>query len=218
MSENLTRYMIDRNNPFALICAGFLALSIIFVILGAKGKWQDHLYVLTQVVLMDLSALLLIIYILFFCEKPLWLSSIPLLLAVVSLMFKLFLNPRFQGALHHVLTILFYSVLLTVWILTTTGVLPTKWILAALIGLPLLIHIFGEDLPVWIGKAAPISYVRWMQEGALLSVMVGMIFFILAMKETRLSVSIFSSCQLTIFQKALFQISSYCSGKLFLDT
>ena len=183
MNTALTRFSIDQHSPFALLCIGFLVLSSVFVILGTKGKWQDLRYVITQVVLMVLSALLLIIYILFFSKQPLWLSSIPFFLALVSLMFKLFLNPRFQGALHHVLTILLYSALLAAWILTMTGVIRTKWILFGLIALPLLIHIFGEDLPILIGKADPISYVRWMQEGALLSMMLSMLFFILSMKQ-----------------------------------
>lgn len=183
MNTALTRFSIDQHSPFALLCIGFLVLSSVFVILGTKGKWQDLRYVITQVVLMVLSALLLIVYILFFNRQPLWLSSIPFFLALVSLMFKLFLNPRFQGALHHVLTILLYSALLAAWILTMTGVIRTKWILFGLIALPLLIHIFGEDLPILIGKADPISYVRWMQEGALLSMMLSMLFFILSMKQ-----------------------------------
>ena len=182
MNAKLTHFFIIPTNPFALLCMGFLALSVLFVILGAKGKWQDLRYVITQVILMALFALLLIIYLLFFHREPLWLSTIPVAFAFVSLMFKLFLNPRYQGALHHVLTILLYLALLAIWILTMTGVLRIKWILAGLIALPLLIHLFGEDLPIWLGKAAPISYVRWMQEAALLSMMLSMLFFILAME------------------------------------
>ena len=183
MNVDLTRFPIDKHSPFALLCIGFLVLSSVFVILGTKGKWRDLRYVITQVVMMVLAAFLLIVYILFFSQHQLWLTSIPFLLALVSLMFKLFLNPRFQGALHHVLTVLLYSALLAVWILTMTGVIWTKWILFGLIALPLLIHIFGEDLPILIGKANPISYVRWMQEGALLSMMLSMLYFILAIEH-----------------------------------
>lgn len=182
MNAKLTHFFINPASPFAILCMGFLVISVVFVFLGAKEKWQNLRYVITQVVLMTLFTLLLIVYILFFHQKPLWLSTIPVALAFVSLMFKLFLNPRFQGALHHVLTILLYLALLAIWILTMTGILRIKWILAGLIALPLLIHLFGEDLPIWLGKAPPISYVRWMQEAALLSMMLSMIFFILAME------------------------------------
>lgn len=179
----LNFFYIDQNSALTAICIVFLVSAAVFVILGAKGQWNDSRYVITQVVLMVLSVLLLIIYILFLNKQPLWISTIPILLALVSLMFKLFLNPRFQGAAHHVLTIVLYSVLLLIWTLTVTGVIRNKWILFGLISLPLIIHLFGEDLPIWLKKAAPISYVRWMQEAALLSMMLSLLFFILAMKS-----------------------------------
>ena len=176
-------FYIDKHSHFTVICIVFLVLAAVFVILGAKGRWQDPVFVITQVVLMVLSLLLLFIYILFSDRQPLRLTMIPILLAIVSLMFKLFLNPRFQGVAHHVLTIVLYAVLLSVWILTMTGVLRTKWILFGLISIPRIIHIFGEDLPIWLGKAAPLSSVRWMQEGALLCMMSSLLFFILAMNS-----------------------------------
>lgn len=176
------RFYIERTNIFAILCMILMVLSVLFRILGSQGRWQDAFYVITQVVLIALCALFMILVILFFGKNKIWLSSIPVFLGVVSFVFKLFINPRFTGVFHHVLCVLLYSAIVLLWVLSVTGIIRTKWLLVIIFALPLLVHLFIEDLPVLIGSAAPLSMSAWMQEFSMLCIMSGLICFALAMK------------------------------------
>ena len=182
MNENLVKFYIDcRSLPAILSCVMF-ALSVPFRILGYTEHFDKPFYVVTQVILPTLCAALMIVSIIFFGRDRLWITVFPLTLGVLSFFFKLFIDPRYTGMLHHVAAGLLYAFIVALWLLTVLYVIKTKWILVVLFTIPLLIHIFGEDLPVILGKADPISASMWLKEGSMLSIMLALIFCALSFK------------------------------------
>ncbi len=182
MNESLMRFYIDyRTLPAILSCIMF-ALSVPFRILGYAEHFDKPFFVITQVVLPSLCAVLMIVSIIFFGKDRLWISVFPLTLGVLSFFFKLFIDPRYTGMLHHVAAGLLYAVIVALWLLTVLYVIKTKWILVGLFTIPLLIHIFGEDLPVILGKAAPLSSSMWLKEASILSIMLALIFCAISFK------------------------------------
>ena len=104
---------------------------------------------------------------------------LPVLLGVVFFIIKSF---TFDSVLHTILCILLYLLVAVLYTGTVFGRIRTKWLLVPLFGLPLLYHIFVEDLNA-MRSANPPSFDAGMQEVSVLCIMLSLLLLSIAMKK-----------------------------------
>ena len=173
--------------PTAIISMLFFAVCVPTQILGYADRLHEPAAA-ALVLLPVLSAIGMIAMVLVFGRNALWLSIFPVCIGVLGFVFKLLLDPRENGPLHHSSAIALYLGIVVLWALTVLYVIRTKWVLTVLFLLPFLKHVFVNDLPVLLGRAAPVSAATWLKECCMLSFMLALSFFAVSFekKETQL--------------------------------
>lgn len=104
---------------------------------------------------------------------------LPVLLGIVFFIIKSF---SFDSILHTILCILLYLLVAVLYTGTVFGRIRTKWLLVPLFGLPLLYHIFVEDLNA-MRSATPPSLPEGLQEISVLCIMLSLLLLSIAMKK-----------------------------------
>ena len=181
MKTEKIKFYTERNSFGVQAMIILMALSVAFRVIGCWGLWSDRSFALAQIALPIGSALLLIAFVWLFGRRALWTTFIPVILGAVFFIVK---SLGFESMVHTVLCILLYAAVIALYTGTVFGVIRTKWILAALFGLPFLYHIFVEDLPALRDTANPVSFSGGMQEMSVLCIMLGLFCLALSMKKT----------------------------------
>ena len=181
MKTEKIKFYTERNSFGVQAMIILIALSVAFRVIGCWGLWSDRSFALAQIALPIGSALLLIAFVWLFGKRALWTTFIPVILGAVFFIVK---SLGFESMVHTVLCILLYAAVIALYTGTVFGVIRTKWILAALFGLPFLYHIFVEDLPALRDTANPVSFSSGMQEMSVLCIMLGLFCLSLSMKKT----------------------------------
>ena len=181
MGGKRVKFYIERNSFGVQAMVILLSLSIAFRVIGCWGLWADRNFLMLQIALPVISALLLIVSVLLLGKRALWISFIPVLLGAVFFIIK---SLGFESMLHTILCIVLYVAVIVLYFCTVFGILPTKWVLVILFGLPFLYHIFVEDLAVLRDTENPVSFAAGMQEMGVLCIMLGLFFLSLSMKKT----------------------------------
>ena len=175
------KFSVERTSIGVHAMIILMTLSVAFRIIGCWGMWTDRNFLVFQICLPILSAVLMILLVWLFGRRALWMTAIPVFLGVVFFIVK---SLSFESQLHTVLCILLYIVILGVYCCTVFGILKTKWFLVPLFGLPFLYHVFVEDLAALRDTANPVSFAAGMQEMSVLCIMLGLLFLSLSMKKT----------------------------------
>ena len=181
MKTEKIKFYTERNSFGVQAMIILMALSVAFRVIGCWGLWSDRSFALAQIALPIGSALLLMVFVWLFGRRALWTTFIPVILGAVFFIVK---SLGFESMVHTVLCILLYAAVIALYTGTVFGVIRTKWILAALFGLPFLYHIFVEDLPALRDTANPVSFSGGMQEMSVLCIMLGLFCLSLSMKKT----------------------------------
>ena len=181
MNGKKTKFYTERSSFGMQAMVILLSLSIVFRIIGCWGMWNDRNYLMLQIALPVCSALLLIISVLLLGKRALWVSFIPVLLGAVFFIIR---SLGFDSLIHTILCVVLYVAVIVLYFCTVFGILPTKWVLVPLFGLPFLYHIFVEDLAALRDTANPVSFAAGMQEMGILCILLGLFFLSLSMKKT----------------------------------
>lgn len=166
-----TRFYLDKTGFFAESAMIFLALAVVFRIIGCFTFWGNKVDFVMLLLLPVCCCLLMILCILVFGKKGFFLSFIPVLLGVIFFVFKAL---SFTSWLHTVLCVILYVVIAVIYTATVIGWIHTKWLLPLLFGLPFLYHVFVEDLPALVDTAHPVTFAAGMQELSVLGIMAAM--------------------------------------------
>ena len=181
MSGKNGKFYVERSSFGVQAMVILLALSVVFRIIGCWGLWNDRKFAILQIALPVLSALLMIASVELFGKRALWVSFLPVLLGAVFFIIK---SLGFESLLHTILCIVLYVAVIVLYFCTVFNLLPTKWALVLLFGLPFLYHIFVEDLAALRDTENPVSFAAGMQEMGVLCIMLGLFFLSLSMKKT----------------------------------
>jgi hypothetical protein len=76
-----------------------------------------------------------------------------------------------------------YTLVLLLYSATVLGFLPSKKLLYPLFGLPLIYHIFVEDMKIYVLAKPPVPFVEWLPEISVLLIMAGLLSLSIAMKK-----------------------------------
>ena len=99
-------------------------------------------------------------------------TALGVLLGVVFFIVKAF---TFASKIHTILCVILYLLVLTLYSATVFGLLPTKKQLYPLFGLPLLYHIFVEDMQLYVFAQPPVPFFQWLPEISVLLIMAGLL-------------------------------------------
>ena len=99
-------------------------------------------------------------------------SALGVLFGVVFFIIKAF---TFASKIHTILCVMLYLLVLTLYSATVFGLLPTKKQLYPLFGLPLLYHIFVEDMQLYVFAQPPVPFFQWLPEISVLLIMAGLL-------------------------------------------
>ena len=109
-------------------------------------------------------------------------TALGVLFGVVFFIIKAF---SFDSKLHTVLCVMLYLTVLTLYTATVFGLIPTKKLLYPLFGLPLMYHIFVEDMQLYVFAEPPVPYFQWLPEISVLLIMAGLLCISLGLEEKR---------------------------------
>lgn len=171
------RYHIEPDGVMARAAVCFMALSM--ALRGAWGLlWRAEAAQagLTAHVLLPLCACAMFIVCLLLCSRrALWLSFFPLLAGVVFFI----LRATDFAWWHMALCTALYLLVAALYGAVVFSLLPGKKLLAPLFGLPLLFHVFVQDM---ILQRETMTASGWLQEGSVLCIMAGLLCVALAMR------------------------------------
>ena len=184
MKKEKRGFRIDAGHPAAIVSMLAFAICVPSQILGYANMLHDSTVAAALVFLPVLSAVLMIVTALKFGQNALWLSVFPVFIGVLGFVFKLMIDPREDGLLHHASAIALYIGIVGLWALTVFYVIKTKWVLTILFHIPFFKHLTVNDLPVLLGAAAPVSASTWLKEISMLSFMLALSFFAFSFEKT----------------------------------
>ena len=186
MKTEKVRFYTERNSFGVQAMVVLIALSIAFRLIGCWGSWSgsehgDSTYLILQIILPVVSALLLIALVWLFGRRALWLSLIPVMMGAVFFIIK---STEYESKLNMVLSILLCAAVIGLYFCTMFGFIRTKWFLVLLFGLAFLFHVFIVDLAALRNTENPVSFADGMQEMGALCVILGMFFVSLTMRKS----------------------------------
>ena len=186
MKKEIRGFRVDYRQPTAIASMLAMAVSIPLQIMGYADRLNEPIIAGALVLLPVLSAAGMIVILRFFGRTALWLTVFPVCLGVISFVVKLLIDPRGTSLLHHVSAVVLYIMIVILWALTVFYVIRTKWILAVLFILPFLKHLFVNDIPILIGKAASVPADTWLKEFSILSFLLALFFCTVSFDDSHL--------------------------------
>lgn len=175
------RYSVSRKNVFVRLSVFFMLLSVLCRLLGYWGFWanQTSAFIWFQIVLPVASCLLFGVLAVYCGRRFFSLTFIPVVLGVLFFIVKAF---TFDSVVHTVLCIILYLAVAFIYTATVFGVIRTKWLLAPLFGIPLIVHIFVIDREQ-IVNAESVNLAEWLPEISVLCIMLALLLICFAMKK-----------------------------------
>lgn len=173
-------YWIDRESPTVMLSAVLMAVSAavrLYYFLRTGFTMTELVF---HLLLPLLSALLFLAVVLFFGREFAGVTAISVLLGVIFFIVKAF---TFDSVIHTVLCVGLYLLVLALYSLTVFGIIPTKKLLYPLFGIPLLYHIFVEDMKGYILAKPSVPFVEWLPEISVLLIMGGLLSLSIGLKQ-----------------------------------
>lgn len=171
---------IKRNAPAAYLALFFMAASAIIRVIYYSVTPMTPLIFWVHFVNVIAAAVVFAISVIFFGERLPQLTAIPVLMGVVFFMVKAF---TFETMTHTVLCLILYTAVLVLYSLTIFGIIRTKYLLYPLFGLPLLYHIFVEDMQIYILADPQPPFFEWLPEISVLCIMAALLCVSVAMRK-----------------------------------
>lgn len=187
------RYSVSRKNFFVKLAVIFMILSALCRFLGYWGFWSNQTagFVTFQIVLPILCNLLFIVLALYAGRRFFSLTFIPVILGVMFFIIKAF---GFDSILHTILCICLYLAVAFIYTATVFGVIRTKWLLAPLFGLPLIVHIY-LDRDMIAPKGQTVALAELLPEISVLCIMAALLCICVAMKRREFAAEKASSAE-----------------------
>ena len=178
MEETKRRLYVERDGFFTEASMLFMALAIVFRLIGSLGRWSELQYMVTQVALPVFSGLLFVVFLLAFSRRAFWTTVIPVVIGVVFFIFRIM---EVENEWQKVGCISLYVVIAVFYAMAFSHK-SLKWVLAAILGAAFLYHVVILDVPVLMNLEKPVLFVDGMQELSVLAIMLSLLCVSLAMK------------------------------------
>lgn len=173
-------FYIDRKNAGAWLSVLFMLTAAFLRVIYFWGRAVTPLVFWVHFVNVVAAALIFSLTVIFLGEKLPSLTSLSVLMGVVFFTVK---SLSFESAVHTVLCMVLYLAVLLIYSLTLFGVIRTKYLLYPLFSLPLLYHIFVEDMQIYILAEPRPPYTDWLPEISVLCIMAALLSVSFAIKK-----------------------------------
>lgn len=179
MDETKRRLYVEPDGFCTEAAILFMALAVVFHLIGSIGRWGDMHYLITQVALPVFSGLLLILCLLLFSRRAFWTTVVPVVLGVVFFIFRIL---EVESEWQMVGCISLYVVIVVLYTMAFSHP-KLKWILAMVLLGAFAFHVW-QDLQslMDVTREQPVGFVEGMQEMSVLGIMLSMLSLSLAMK------------------------------------
>jgi hypothetical protein len=173
-------FYIERRSPAAWLSLFFMTASALIRAIYYSVTPMTSLVFWIHFVNVIAAAIVFAVAVLFFGKRCPQLTAISVLMGVVFFMVKAF---TFETMTHTVLCLILYTAVLVLYSLTIFGVIRTKYLLYPLFGLPLLYHIFVEDMQIYILADPRPVFFEWLPEISVLCIMAALLCISVAMRK-----------------------------------
>lgn len=126
------------------------------------------------------AAIIFVIAICIFGEQRPEISFIPVLMGVIFFIYK---SLKFDSRIHTSLCIVLYIAVAIIFGITIFGLIKFKYLLYPLFGLPLIYHIFIEDMKLYVFADPPVPYFEWLPEISVLCIISSLLFLSFSIKK-----------------------------------
>lgn len=173
-------FYIDNRTPAAWLSLFFMAVSAVIRGIYYSVTPMTPLVFWVHFVNVIAAAVVFAVAVIFFGEKCPQLTAASVLMGVVFFMVKAF---TFETMTHTVLCLILYTAVLVLYSLTIFGIIRTKYLLYPLFGLPLLYHVFVEDMQIYILADPQPPFFEWLPEISVLCIMAALLCVSVAMRK-----------------------------------
>lgn len=180
MKEARIKFYVERTGFCTEASLIFMALAVVFRVIGCWGLWNDRFFLMTQILLPIASGLLFILLLALLGKSALWTTFLPVLGGVAFFVIKAL---GFENTTQMLLCLLLYAVVAILYCGTVFTLIRTKWLLVPLLLLPFCYHVGVEDIARLRDTANPVTFTAGMQEMSVLCIMLSLFFVSLAMKK-----------------------------------
>ena len=180
MEVTKKKLYVERDGFWTEAAMVFLALAMVFLLIGSIGRWDDKRFLSTQLALPIFCGLLLILCLLLFGKRAFWTTVVPVAMGVVFFVFRAMNmeNEWLRGC-----WIIVYLVVMVLYAMVFSYP-KLKWVLALVLLAVFAYHIGVQDLPKLMDQENPVSFVDGMEEMSVLGIILAMLFLSLAMKSS----------------------------------
>lgn len=171
------RYHIEPDGVLTRVAVCFMALSMALRGVWCLLWWEEasQAGLIVHAVLPLCACALFIVCLLLCGRRALWLSFFPVLIGVVFFI----LRAADFAWWHLFLCTLLYLLVAALYGAAVFSLMPVKNLLAPLFALPLLFHIFVQDMVL---QRETMTAPLWLQEGSVLCIMAGLLCVALGMR------------------------------------
>lgn len=179
MEGTKKKLYVERDGFWTEAAMVFLALAMIFILIGSIGRWDDSRFLSTRVALPIFCGLLLVLCLLLFGKRAFWTTVVPVAMGVVFFVFRAMNmeNEWLRGC-----WIIVYLVIMVLYAMVFSYP-KLKWALALVLLAVFAYHIGVQDLPRLMDLENPVSFVDGMEEMSVLGIILAMLFLSFAMKS-----------------------------------
>ena len=173
-------FYIKRDSIAACLSLFFMAASAIIRAVYYSVTPMTPLVFWVHFVNVIAAAVVFGVAVILFGEKCPQLTAVSVLMGVVFFMVKAF---TFETMTHTVLCLILYTAVLVLYSLTIFGIIRTKYLLYPLFGLPLLYHVFVEDMQIYVLADPQPPFFEWLPEISVLCIMAALLCVSVAMRK-----------------------------------
>ena len=176
------KFYVDKKGKLVHDAVIFMAMAAIIRMVGCWGLWNDRFFLITQIALPLLSAVLFMLCLRFGGERVLGLSCVPVLMGAAFFVIRAL---GFATTLNTVLSASAAVVCAIVYTLTVVGIIRTKWLLPPLFAICFVFHVAVVDVAALRDAENPVLFSVGMQELSVLCTLVSMFLTGLAVKRRK---------------------------------
>ena len=178
--EKRIKFYVDKTHFWPQAAAVLLGLASIFQLVGCWGRWNDRLFLLTNMVLPVAAFLLYAVFLIAFGKSALWLTSLPFLAGVAFYALQVW---YVDDLLLRMIGLAVCVVAAVLYVGTVVSLIRTKWLLVLLFALPFLYRAFYRDVLALQNGGDAVLFLDGIREVSFLFVLLAMTFASAGMRK-----------------------------------
>lgn len=174
------KFYVEKTSFWPQAAAVLLGLASVFQLVGCWGRWNDRMFLLTNMVLPVAAFLLYAVFLITLGRSALWLTSLPLLAGVAFYALQVWYD---DDLLLRMIGLAVCVVAAVLYVGTVVSLIRTKWLLVLLFAGPFLYRAFYRDVLALQNGGEAVLFLDGIREVSFLFVLLAMTFASLGMRK-----------------------------------